>query len=509
MKLSDLVLALPDAEVQNPCADLQISGIVHDSRQAKPGDVFVAVVGQSADGHNYIAQAVERGAVAIVGQRFDVSIPGNLPYVLVHDSRDSLARMAAAFYGFPARQLRVIGVTGTDGKTTTTTLIHSILTAAGHKAGMITSISAVIGDRSYSTGLHVTTPDALDMQRYLAEMVSSGADYAVLETTSHGLDQARARQCEYDVAVITNITHEHLDYHGTYEAYREAKATLFRSLPSDSFRKPDTLKVSVLNADDSSFAYLDRIPADVKWSYGVDQPADFGATDIVYRPDGTDFVACMPVGKVPVRMSLLGKYNVSNALAAMAACVSQGVSSLALQKGIEAVKGVRGRMERVSLGQDFEVVVDFAHTPNALERTLELAQTLTSGKVIVVFGCAGLRDREKRAMMGRIAGRLADRVVITAEDPRTEDLNFIMAQIAAGCGQVGRRAGVDYWLVPDRAEAIDFAMDLAKTGDIVIMTGKAHEQSMCFGEVEHPWDEFGAVRQALNRRLVARCSEQL
>ncbi len=439
--------------------------------------------------------------MAVVGQRRDVVVPGDCHYILVRNSRNALATVAAAFYRFPARRLRVIGVTGTDGKTMKATLIRSILTAAGHEAGMITSISAVIGDKSHPTGLHVTTPDALDMQRYLAEMVHGGADYAVLETTSHGLDQARVRHCAYDVAVLTNVTHEHLDYHCTYEAYRDAKATLLRSLLSDSFRKPDTLKVSVPNADDSSFSYLDRIPADRKWSYGIDQPADFSAKRIVYHSDGTEFAAVTPMGEVPIRMSLLGKYNVSNTLAAMAACVSQGVRPTALQKGVQAVPGVKGRMERVNLGQDFEVVVDFAHTPNALERTLELARILASGRVIVVFGCAGLRDCEKRPMMGRIAGRLADLVVITAEDPCTEDLHAIMAQIAAGCDQVGRGAGIDYWLVPYRAEAIAFAVDLAETGDLVITTGKAHEKSMCFGDAEHPWDEFGAVRQALRRRL--------
>jgi UDP-N-acetylmuramoyl-L-alanyl-D-glutamate--2,6-diaminopimelate ligase len=476
--------------------DVEIKGLGHNSRQVRPGDLFAAIKGLDADGHDFIPDAIRQGAVAVVGER-EMSI--SVPYVLVPDSRQALAHLAAAFHGHPARRLRVIGVTGTDGKTTTVELIHSILAAAGHKTGMISTVEALIGDEHYATGLHVTTPDALEVQGYLAQMVDEGTEYAVLEATSHGLAQHRVTACDFDVAVVTNITHEHLDYHGTFESYREAKARLFRDLAS-SFRKPDTPKTSILNADDSSFEHLRQIPADRYLTYGLERPADITAREIAYTLAATTFTAVTPDGEFAVRTELPGAFNVYNILAAIAVGVSQAVPFAAMQEGIQAMRGVPGRMERIDLGQDFTAIVDFAHTPHALQRALETAREMTDGRVIVVFGCAGLRDVAKRPMMGEIAARLADRVVITAEDPRTEDLNTIMAQIATGCERAGRREGEDYWRVGDRGEAIKFAVKMAQAGDLVIITGKGHEQSMCFDTTEVPWDDREAVREALNRK---------
>ncbi len=507
MELSKLLTALSCKEVHGS-VDVEIEGLAYDSRQVRPGDLFVAIKGLSTDGHDFIPQALERRAVALVVQdaRCMMQEAGLascfLPLascILVPDSRQALAHLAAAFHGYPARKLRIIGVTGTDGKTTTVELIRSILTAAGHKAGMINTVEALIGDEHYETGLHVTTPDALEVQEYLRRMVEAGMEYAVLEVTSHGLAQHRVTACDFDVAVVTNITHEHLDYHKTFQDYREAKARLFRDLAS-SFRKPDTPKISILNADDSSFEYLHKIPADRHLTYGLERPADVTAQDIVPTPTATAFTAGTPQGEFAVRTVLPGPFNVYNILAAIAVGISQEVPFEVMQAGIQAVRGVPGRMERIVLGQDFTTIVDFAHTPNALERALETARGLTEGRVIVVFGCAGLRDMAKRPMMGEIAGKLADRVVITAEDPRTEDLDAIMAQIAAGCERAGRREGEDYWRIADRGEAIEFAVKMAQAGDLVIVTGKGHEQSMCFGTTEYPWDDREAVRRALETR---------
>ncbi len=516
MWLSQLLEALPHKEVYGDL-EVDIGGLAHDSRLVRPGDLFVAVKGLEADGHRFIPQALEKGAVAILGQDdsdltgFE-NLSGLVTGILVADSREALARLAAAFHGYPARRLRVVGVTGTDGKTTTVNLIQSILAAAGHKSGLISSVNALIGDRYYDTGLHVTTPDALEVQGYLAEMVAAGAEYAILESTSHGLAQHRVTACEYDVAVVTNITHEHLDYHRTYEAYREAKARLFRGLTT-SFRKPDTPKVSVLNADDSSFAYLRDIPADRQLTYGlgVDHPCDVRAENIApdssslaFQPPTSSsiaFTACTPAGRFQVRSSLLGFYNVYNILAAIAAGLSQAVPIEAMQEGIAAVTGVTGRMERLDLGQDFTAIVDFAHTPNALEQALKAARALTVGEIIVVFGCAGRRDVQKRPMMGEIAARLAERVVITAEDPRTESLDDIMAHIAVGCERAGGKEGENYWRIGDRGEAIAFAVHRARPGDLVIVTGKGHERSMCFGHTEYPWSDHQAMSEALRKRL--------
>ena len=486
----------------------EITHIAENSRLAQPGTLFVAVLGSVHDGHKFIPDALSRGAVAVAGTRTErpTDLPGNIPYLHVPDDRAAVAQLSAAFFDYPSRKLQVVGVTGTDGKTTTSTLIHSILLAAGHRAGLISTIRAEIGGRSYDTGFHVTTPEAFDVQRYLHDMVMSGTDVAVLETTSHALDQGRVLCVDYDVAVVTNVTHEHMDWHGNWENYMEAKARLFRML-NGSHRKPSTPKAAVINADDKSYDWLKRIPTDMQYVYGLDrrrQP-DITADDLEFRAGGTSFTAQTPISDIPVRLHMPGKHNIYNALAAIGAALALGVPREAISRGLEAVESIRGRMEWVpeARAHGFDVVVDFAHTPNALERTLELARQLVhphGGRVIAVFGSAGLRDRAKRAMMGHAAGKLADLTVVTAEDPRTERVEDISAEIAAALAEEGRVEGRDFWQVHDRAEAIAFAIGLAKPGDMVITCGKAHELSMCYGTEETPWDEFAAVRVGLVRR---------
>jgi UDP-N-acetylmuramoyl-L-alanyl-D-glutamate--2,6-diaminopimelate ligase len=489
-----LVQALPRVTLHH-WRPLEIGAIRSDSRAVEPGDLFVAIPGVSVDGHRYVGDALRRGAVACVVERPLPELDG-VPTAVVPDTRQALAYLHAAWQGFPGRRLRVIGVTGTDGKTTTTRLISSILRAAGRATASVDTVAANIGGQELDTGFHTTTPDAAALQAYLAEMAAQGMEYAVLETTSHGLAQHRVAACEYDVAVVTNITHEHLDYHGSYEAYREAKALLFRAL-YESYRKPGVDKVAVLNADDSSYAYLKPIPADRQISYGLAQPADLTARDIVDSPAGLQFVAVGLGSELPLSSPLVGRYNVHNILAAVAVGLSQGLAPEQIRAGVEAMPGVVGRMERIQRGQPFTVIVDFAHTPYSLESALKAVRALTAGRVIVAFGCAGLRDRLKRPWMGEIAGRLADRTIITAEDPRTEPLEDIMEEIAAGCRQAGRAEGEGYWREGDRQEAIRMALAMAQPGDLVIVTGKAHERSMCFGTVEHPWSDHEAVEEGL------------
>lgn len=503
MQLKDLLSSVP---IETPVGlrDVSVEGLACDSREVKKGDVFVAYRGVEADGHRFLPQAIQAGAVALVieDEEHLSSAPGEswpVPVVLVPDGREALAHLAAALHDFPARKLRVIGITGTDGKTTTANLVWSALQTAGHETGLISTVNAVIGETKRDTGLHTTTPDSPDVQAYLAQMVEAGAEYAVLEATSHGLSQHRVAACDFDVAVVTNITREHLDFHGSFEEYREAKASLFRALQK-SARKPGVPKVAVLNADDSSFEYLKDIPADQQLTYAVDREADVKATDVQVAGRGSSFTALTSRGSFQVRTAMPGVFNVYNTLAAIAVALSQGVAVEDIREGIQAVEQVTGRMERVGGGQPFGVMIDFAHTPNSLRSALEAARGMTSGRIIVVFGCAGLRDREKRPEMGEIAGRLADGIVITAEDPRTEDLREIMGQIAAGAEKTGGREGVDYWLVDDRGEAIQFAMDMAEDGDLVLVTGKGHERSMCFGTTEHPWSDHDAVQKALHKR---------
>jgi UDP-N-acetylmuramoyl-L-alanyl-D-glutamate--2,6-diaminopimelate ligase len=521
VSLTDLVTALPYALVQGK-ADILVESIACDSRQVEPGSLFVAYRGVSVDGHNYVPQALDSGSVAVVAER---KLEGlRVPLVIVPNGRQALAHLSAAWYGFPSRQLTVVGVTGTDGKTTTCNLLHSILTAAGRRAGLVTTVNAVIGERVMDTGLHTTTPDAPDVQHYLAEMAAAGMEVAVLEATSHGLEQHRVSACDFDVAVVTNVTHEHLDVHGSLEAYQQAKAMLFRHLKAMLFRhlmaghrKAGVSKVAILNADDNSYRYLHRIPADRQLAYGVGGPHKSEgihqggdgvvvATDIRRSAADTRFTVQSPEVDFELRTVLVGDFNVSNILAAVSAALALGVPVEAIQQGVWHVKSVVGRMERVDEGQDFTTIVDFAHTPNALERALATARTMTRGRVIAVFGSAGARDVAKRAWMGQIGGQLADVAVLTAEDPRTEPVETILAEMARGAEKTGAVEGQTYFRVADRAEAIQFAVDLASPGDLVITCGKGHEQSMCYGTTETPWSEHDALRAAIRHRLERRPS---
>jgi UDP-N-acetylmuramoyl-L-alanyl-D-glutamate--2,6-diaminopimelate ligase len=511
MRLSALLAALPSKQSNTAAGDPEVAAITADSRQVTPGCLFVALRSDESDGHAFIPDALARGAVAIVGEQplphFDTPIP---PYILTPNSREALAWLAAAWNGFPARRLVILGVTGTDGKTTTACLIHSILGAAGLRAGMISTVSAVIGDETLDTGFHVTTPDALEVQAYLARMVAAGLTHCVLEVTSHGLAQHRVTGCEFDVALVTNITHEHLDYHKTYENYRAAKGQLFTGLASAAVKASGPAKAAILNADDGSAPYLESLLAGLtgvrQIRYGLAHGAEVRAGDVAYTPTGIEFTAHGPGFAIPLRSPLVGAFNLSNCLAAVAAtAVGLGLPPEAVQRGIEALKGVPGRMQRIDLGQDFTAMVDFAHTPNALRRTLETAHQLlapgSAGRVIAVFGSAGLRDVEKRRLMAETSAQLADITILTAEDPRTESPGAILALMAEGAKRRGGVEGQSFFRVPDRREALRLAVRLARPGDIVLACGKGHEQSMCFGAVEYPWDDRVALRAALAEGL--------
>ncbi len=523
MQLTELLAALPTVLAATGEPVGAITHITADSRQVTPGALFVAYRGVGADSHRFIPDAIARGAAAVVGEDAAGDLP--VPYIRVPDGRAALAWLSAAWYGHPSRSMALVGVTGTDGKTTTASLLFSILRAAGRRAGLISTVSAVIGDRTYDTGLHTTTPDAPDVQRYLAQMRDAGVEIAVLETTSHGLAQHRVTGCAFDVAVVTNITHEHLDFHGSYEAYRDAKAMLFRSLTAqnpDFSKKPgfsELPKTAVLNRDDSSFEYLSVIPAERVITYGIGQAGGarqgngpgthLTAAAIRHAVGGTEFdlhSTVSPRHRVPASLChlvtpLVGGFNISNILAAAGAALALGIEPEAIRVGVAALAGVPGRMERIDRGQPFLAVVDFAHTPNALARALDTVRGLTgpSGRVIVVFGSAGLRDREKRRLMGEVAAARADYTVVTAEDPRTEDLAAIMAETAGALLAAGRAEGHDFVCIPDRQRAILHAVQHARPGDVVICCGKGHEQSMCFGAVEHPWRDQDALRWGLDR----------
>lgn len=501
--------------------DTSISGIVMDNRLVRPGYLFVAMPGSSQDGHTFIPDAIRAGAAALVGEKRLDGLA--VPYIQVENSRQALTWLAAAYYGYPARKMTIIGVTGTDGKTTTCNLLYQILLAAGIRAGLISTVNAVIGDEILDTGFHVTTPDAPDVQRYLAQMLAAGLTHAVLETTSHGWAQHRVDACEFDIGVITNITHEHLDQHGSYENYRSAKARLFQSLEITLPKPQGNPRLSILNRDDSSFEFLASVvQSSIKnqkskitlVGYGLDSAADIHADSIKYSPYGIHFTVVGPGYSLPLTSPLVGAFNVSNCLAAFTAAVhGLGIDPAIAARGIAALPGVPGRMERIELGQPFTAIVDFAHTPNALDVALKTARNMLSpsperdwpgmesGRIIVIFGSAGLRDREKRRMMAEVGARLADISILTAEDPRTESLAAILEQMAVGARSQAALEDETFYRVPDRGAAIRLGVSLARPGDILLACGKGHEQSMCFGTTEYLWDDRIAMRAAISELL--------
>lgn len=485
---------------------IEILRIESDSRKIKPGDLFVALEGGSIDGHDFVDAAIESGAAAVVGRKTFSHL--KKPYFRIDNPRKSIAHLAAAINGNPARKLTMIGVTGTDGKTTTVNLIFNILLSCGIKAGMISTVNAVIGDETIDTGFHVTTPDAIEIQQLLKKMVDRGITHVVLETTSHGLAQFRVEACEFDIAVITNITHEHLDYHGNYEGYFNAKFILIDELVKTSKKEFGNPRFAVLNRDDISFQKLrerldnssyDRINA---FNYGLAGEALINAENINTQHDGVNFDVKMFGQPYRITSPLIGNFNIYNILAAISAtAVGLKLDINCVKDGIRTLESVPGRMQQINLGQDFTAVVDFAHTPNALNAALQTARQMAPGQLIVVFGSAGLRDRIKRRMMAEESLRNADITIFTAEDPRTESLSAILAEMADEARKNGGIEGQNYYIVEDRGEAIRKAVSLANKGDVVMACGKGHEQSMCFGETEYPWDDRTAMQAALAEKI--------
>ncbi len=522
--------------------DVQLTAIVEHTAYVNSGACFVARVRTGTDGHPYIGQAVAQGASLILGQRdpaeLEIELAG-VPYLQAEDTAVAEAWLAAAWFGFPSRELVMIGVTGTDGKTTTANLLFSILNQAGLKAGMLSTIKAAIGDEEEPLALHVTTPEAPVVQGYLRRMVEAGASHCILEATSHGLAQERVGAIEFDVAVVTNITHEHLDYHGDFEAYFSAKEKLFwglgdggwgsvmsrgdrvaygdqgsgtgvQGLAAAARLKRRIVKTAVLNRDDGSYDRLAAIPTGRQISYGLGQEADVTAKAIRYGGGSTELTLRLPPPDRPRPLSsaLVGRFNLYNMLAAAAAGYALDIAPATIADGLAAVSRMEGRMERIDRGQPFLVLVDFAHTPNALEQAIAAGRSLvdpaSNGRVIALFGSAGKRDVKKRRLMAQISARDADLTVLTAEDPRTEALEDILATMAEGCAGQGAVEGVDFWRVADRGRAIYFALSLARPADVLLICGKGHEQSMCFGATEYPWDDVRATEAALDAFLAGR-----
>jgi UDP-N-acetylmuramoyl-L-alanyl-D-glutamate--2,6-diaminopimelate ligase len=509
MNLDQLLAGLPGASIQGS-RQRPISGLAYDSRHVQPGGMFVAIHGYHVDGHTYIPQALERGATAVVVDARHWSpehapLPADCTLVVVPDSRVALAPLAAAYYGYPGRHLGVVGVTGTKGKTTTSGLISRALESGGHVTGLINSVDFQVGARQWPNTTRQSTPEAPDIQALLREMTDAGCGYAVLEATSHGLSPRwnRVGCCAFDVAVLTNLSHEHLDFHGTFERYRADKARLFEMLgdePPPGAQVPGlppakAQKYALVNADDPQHRFfLDAAPASAhRLTYGIDAPADVRASRMEATAGGTALHVDTPWGSADMQLRLPGTFNVHNALAALSAALTQGVPLDAAAQALGGVEGVRGRMERIAEEQPFEMIVDYAHNPDSFTRVFEMVRPLVAGQIIAVFGSAGERDREKRPLQGAVAARFCDLLILTDEDPRREDPGLILAEIAAGAEPVG----TPYLSIPDRREAIRTACERARPGDMVLLLGKGHETSIEYADGKHPWDEAAEARAAL------------
>ncbi|HVP05769.1 MAG TPA: UDP-N-acetylmuramoyl-L-alanyl-D-glutamate--2,6-diaminopimelate ligase [Dehalococcoidia bacterium] len=480
--------------------NVDITSIEYDSRSARPGSLFVAVPGFKVDGHVYLGRALEQGVEAVAvqadheGHWRAIVEEGGADVLVLEDTRAGLARLAAAFHGFPARKLGVIGVTGTDGKTSLCHLVAHVLNSSGHKAGLISTAECRIGDQLLPDTGRFTTPEAPQVQEMLAEMVAGGCEWAVIEATSHGLVLHRVDECEYDIAALTNIGADHLDFHGSQEDYVSAKSRLFQML-DESIGK-GIAKTAALNADDPANSRFRSLSRAKVLSYGLHK-ADVAAESVTHHATSIGFYLTTPAGSREVLFPKPGLFNVYNALGATAIGIAAGLSIDEIVPALEAWPGAPGRMQFIHEGQPFTVLVDFAHAPDSLRRVLHLLREIATGRIIAVFGCIGEHDRERRPGMARAAAELADYTFITDDNPYSEDRDAILKDIADAMRAAGKREGHDFSVVPDRREAIAQALAMAVDEDAVLLAGKGHEREVHLRDGDYPCDDREVSRAVL------------
>lgn len=462
----------------------EITSIENDNRKVQKGSLFICIKGYTVDGHDFAESAVKNGAAAVLAER---PLHLGVPVVIVKDTNRAMAVLADAFYGHPTKRLHLIGITGTNGKTTTSHLIEKILGDAGKRTGLIGTMYTKIGDQLIET--KNTTPESLTLQKTFKQMVDSNVDSAVMEVSSHALDLGRVHGCDYNIAVFTNLTQDHLDYHHTMDEYKRAKSLLFSQLGNTfSLEHP---KFAVLNADDPATETYTKSTAAHIVTYGIDHPADIEAKHIEMTANGTSFILTAAGAEYPVHLQLIGKFSVYNVLASVAATLVSGVPMDQIIRSIESVKGVPGRFELVNAGQDFTVIVDYAHTPDSLENVLKTVQQFAKRKIFVVVGCGGDRDRTKRPLMAKIACRYATDPIFTSDNPRSEDPLEILKEMEEGVH------GENYLVIPDRKEAIFKAVNSAVSGDVILIAGKGHETYQIIGSEVHDFDDRLVAREAI------------
>lgn len=490
--LADIIGQLSDYSIEGS-TDANIDFITYDSRKVAAGAMFVCLAGAHVDGHNFVEQAYRNGAVAVIAEK-DVPVFPGLTIIRVNDTRKAMQIVAPYFFDYPGRQLRMIGVTGTNGKTTTTYLIKSILEKAGHKVGLIGTIQTMLGSKSLP--VKNTTPDVIDLQETLALMQSEGMEYVVMEVSSHALALGRVAGCEYDVGVFTNLTRDHLDFHVTFEQYLAAKAKLFDMLGDTGSVKQG--KTAVINIDDPAAPVIADHAQCRKITYGIQNQADLHAVNTDVRANGVRFDV-EGYSELSLELKITGIFNVYNVLGAIGAALAEKVNPAVIKQALEEFQSVAGRFELVSEGQSFAVVVDYAHTPDGLENILRTAKQFTKGRIITVFGCGGDRDRTKRPIMGRLAVDYGDIAIATSDNPRSENPEAILAEIEVGIKE-GLTANKKYEIVINRREAIERAISLAQTGDTVIIAGKGHETYQILGDKTIPFDDREVAREILRGR---------
>jgi len=483
-----LAQALETIDVQElvGTTDREITGIAYDSRQVVPGDLFVAMRGTRADGHDFIRDAIGRGAAAVITERMTQRF-SDTPVVLVADARTALAHLSAHFFSDPSRDMTLIGVTGTNGKTTTSFLIESMLKEDGQKTGVIGTVNYRFADQVLPAP--TTTPQSYEIQRLLRDMEKQGIVSVVMEVSSHALDQSRVAGCHFNVGVFTNLSPEHLDYHGDMHSYFAAKKRFFTEILQKSAKESR----AVLNADDPWLEDLTRnLPTSSTITFGLER-GTIRAVSHTFSLEGINAVIETPAGPLSVASRLIGEYNLYNVMAAVGVGIALGLSLDTMQRGVSALSRVPGRMERVGIGKP-TVLVDYAHTPDALEQSLRALRHLVEGRLLVVFGCGGDRDRTKRPRMGRIAVKWADKAIITSDNPRTENPLAIIDDITAGLVDTPTER---YVIVADRREAIDMALTLAAPSDVVLIAGKGHEDYQIIGTHRHHFDDREEIQRVL------------
>ena len=469
-----------------------LTGLTDDSRKVESGSLFVAVQGERVDGHDFVEQVRAAGAAAlVVGRALET---GSTPTIRVQDSRAALGMIGSRFYGDPSSALRMIGVTGTNGKTTTTYVVKTMLEAAQRQVGLIGTVAYLVGKESIPAS-H-TTPGALELQKLFARMVEKRLDTVVMEVSSHALALDRTAGSEFDVAVFTNLTQDHLDFHIDMERYFQSKRKLFVDLGQPGARKER--KRAIINIDDPWSRRMREACTVPVWTYGLGEQADLRAEDVRLSAAGTDFTLRSPTGTCAIQSRLVGEHNVYNLLAAIGVVLHEGLTLDQVRAAVGAVSNVPGRFERVEAGQNFTVVVDYAHTEDALLRLLTAAQALRTGRIITVFGCGGDRDRTKRPKMGRAAVQYSDVVILTSDNPRTEDPAAILREVEVGVKEaLGSRGHVRYQMLADRRAAIEAAIREAKAGDMVLIAGKGHEDYQIVGTTKHHFDDREVAREMI------------